>query len=129
MTYVPEFGERLEINATGSAVDNGEAADVVGGSDSLLPLILIIAGVVLVLLIIIFLVVRSRRHKDGDAGTPTGFGEAGPAATPGRRAATRREHRPTRLHRRPRCRRPHHRRHRRPRGLTAASGVAGAARG
>ncbi len=81
VTYVPTFGERLEINATGSAVDNGEAADVVGGSDSMLPLILIIAGVVLVLLIIIFLVIRSRRHKGGDAGA-TGFGETGPAATP-----------------------------------------------
>jgi len=81
VTYVPKFGERLEINATGSAVENGEAADVVGGSDSMLPLILIIAGVVLVVLIIIVLLIRSRRHKGGDAGT-TGFGEAGPAATP-----------------------------------------------
>ena len=35
VTYVPKFGERLEIDATGSAVDNGEAADVVGGSDSI----------------------------------------------------------------------------------------------
>jgi len=81
VTYVPKFGERLEINATGSAVENGEAADVVGGSDSMLPLILIIAGVVLVVLIIIVLLIRSRRHKGGDAGT-TGFGEAGPAAAP-----------------------------------------------
>jgi len=82
VTYVPKFGERLEINATGSAVDNGEAADVVGGSDSMLPLILIIAGVVLVLLIIIALVIRSRRHKGDDTGA-TGFGEAGAPATPG----------------------------------------------
>ncbi len=81
VTYVPTFGERLEINATGSAVDNGEAADVVGGSDSMLPLILIIAGVVLVVLIVIFLLIRSRRRKGGDAGT-AGFGEAGTAATP-----------------------------------------------
>jgi hypothetical protein len=80
VTYVPEFGERLEINATGSAVDNGEAADVVGGSDSFLPLILIIAGVVLVLLIV-FLLIRSRRNKVG-GGTPSGFGEAGSAAAP-----------------------------------------------
>ena len=79
MTYVPKFGERLEIDATGSAVDNGEAADVVGGSDSMLPLILIIAGVVIVLLIVIALVIRSRRHKGGDAGT-SGFGDAGTAA-------------------------------------------------
>src|SRR5512132_2686680 len=81
VTYLPEFDERLEINATGSAVDNGEAADVVGGSDSFLPLILIIAGVVLVLLIVVFLVVRGRRHEDG-GGTPSGFGEAGSAAAP-----------------------------------------------
>jgi hypothetical protein len=81
VTYMPEFDERLEINATGSAVDNGEAADVVGGSDSFLPLILIIAGVVLVLLIVGFLVVRGRRHEDG-GGTPSGFGEAGSAAAP-----------------------------------------------
>ena len=81
VTYMPEFDERLEINATGSAVDNGEAADVVGGSDSFLPLILIIAGVVLVLLIVVFLVVRGRRHEDG-GGTPSGFGETGSAAAP-----------------------------------------------
>ena len=81
VTYLPEFDERLEIDATGSAVDNGEAADVVGGSDSFLPLILIISGVVLVLLIVVFLVVRGRRHEDG-GGTPSGFGEAGSAAAP-----------------------------------------------
>ena len=81
VTYLPEFDERLEINATGSAVDNGEAADVVGGSDSFLPLILIISGVVLVLLIVVFLVVRGRRHEGG-GGTPSGFGEAGSAAAP-----------------------------------------------
>lgn len=81
VTYVPEFGERLEINATGSAVDNGEAADVVGGSDSFLPLILIIGAVVLVLLIVFLLVVRSRRNRVG-AETPSGFGEVGSPAAP-----------------------------------------------
>jgi hypothetical protein len=81
VTYVPEFGERLEINATGSAVDNGEAADVVGGSDSFLPLILIIGAIVLILLIVFLLVVRSRRHRVG-AETPSGFGEAGSATAP-----------------------------------------------
>lgn len=81
VTYLPEFDERLEINATGSAVDNGEASDVVGGSDSFLPWILIISGVVLVLLIVVLLVVRGRRHEDG-GGTPSGFGEAGSAAAP-----------------------------------------------
>ena len=83
VTYVPEFGERLEINATGSAIDNGQAADVVGGSDSFLPLILVIAGVAVVLLLVVFLVVRSRRNRGGGAGTPTGFGEPAPAATTG----------------------------------------------
>jgi LppM domain len=81
VTYVPEFGERLEINATGSAVDNGEAADVVGGSDSFLPLILIIGAVVIVLLIVFLLVVRSRRNRVG-AEPPSGFGEAGSPAAP-----------------------------------------------
>ncbi|HET7929488.1 MAG TPA: hypothetical protein VFM40_08050, partial [Actinomycetota bacterium] len=82
VTYVPEFGERLEINATGSAVDNGEAADVVGGSDSFLPLILIIGAVALVLLIVLLLVVRGRKNKKAAFGaqTPSGFGEAGSAA-------------------------------------------------
>jgi LppM domain len=82
VTYVPEFGERLEINATGSAIDNGQAADVVGDSDSFLPLLLIVAGVAVVLLVIIFLVVRSRSNKDGGAGTSTGLGEPAPVATP-----------------------------------------------
>ena len=63
VTYVPKFGERLEINATGSAIDNGEAADVTGGSsDSNLTLILIIVGAVVVVLIVVFLVLRSRRQ-------------------------------------------------------------------
>src|SRR4029453_6784260 len=85
VTYVPEFGERLEINATGSAVDNGEAADVVGGGDSFLPLLLIIGAVVLVLLIVLLLVVRSRRNRVGaeaPAETPSGFAEGGSAAPP-----------------------------------------------
>ena len=83
VTYVPKFGERLEINATGSAIDNGEAADVTGGgSDSNLMLILIIVGAVVVVLIVVFLVLRSRRNTGGDAGTPTGFGESAAASTP-----------------------------------------------
>ena len=85
VTYVPKFGERLEINATGSAIDNGEAADVTGGSsDSNLVLILIIVGAVVVVLIVVFLVLRGRRNRGGgDAGTPTGFGESAPAPTLG----------------------------------------------
>ena len=108
VTYVPEFGERLEINATGSAIDNGQAADVVGGSDSFLPLLLIIAGVAVVLLVIIFLVVRSRSNKDGGAGTSTGFGGAGaPWRHPGSRHHSRAPRPPH--HRRRRCRPPRRR--------------------
>ena len=83
MTYVPEFGERLEINATGSAIDNGQAADVVGGSDSFLPLLLIIAGVAVVLLVIIFLVVRSRSNRMAARARRPGWGSRRPVATPG----------------------------------------------
>lgn len=83
VTFVPTFGERLEINATGSAVDNGQAADVTGGgSDSNLVLILIIVGVVVVAAIVVFLILRSRRNRGGGAPAATGFGESAPAATP-----------------------------------------------
>lgn len=82
VTYVPKFGERLEISATGSAVDNGQAADVTGGSsDSNLTLILIIAGALVIVLIVLFFVLRSRRNGGGDAGA-TGFGEPASTATP-----------------------------------------------
>ena len=81
VTYTPRFGQRLEINATGSAIDNGQAADVIGGDDgSNLVLILIIAGAVIVALVILFLVLRSRRVRGG--GGDAGFGETAPAATP-----------------------------------------------
>jgi hypothetical protein len=81
VTYTPAFGERIEIRATGSAIENGEAAGVTGGGDdSNLLLILIIAAVAVVVLLAIFLFVRSRRGTGG--GGATGFGEAGPAATP-----------------------------------------------
>jgi hypothetical protein len=81
VTYRPQFGDRLEIDATGSAIDDGDAeAAAAGGDDggSNLLLILIIAAVVVVLAIVVFLVLRSRRGGGGGAG----FGEAPPAATP-----------------------------------------------
>jgi hypothetical protein len=81
VTYTPAFGERIEIQATGSAIENGEAASVTGGDGSNLPLILIIAAVAVVVLLAIFLFVRSRRGAG--AGGAAGFGEAGLAATPG----------------------------------------------
>jgi hypothetical protein len=80
VTYVPRFGERLEINATGSAIDDGDAEAAAGGDGgSNLPLILIIIGVVALIAVVVFLIVRSRRG--GGDGT-SGFGEAPPAATP-----------------------------------------------
>lgn len=81
VTYTPVFGERLEINATGSAVDDGDAG-AAGGDDggSNLVLILIIVGAVIVAAIVIFLIVRSRRGRGGGAATP-GSGEA-PATAP-----------------------------------------------
>jgi len=82
VTYSPAFGERLEINATGSAVDDGDAAGAVGGDDggSNLILILIIVAAVVVAVIVIVLVMRSRKGGGGGTAAP-GFGEA-PVATP-----------------------------------------------
>lgn len=79
VTYRPRFGDRLEINATGSAIDDGDAEAAAGGDDggSNLPLILIIAAVVVVLAVVLFLILRNRR-----GGGSTGFGEAPPATTP-----------------------------------------------
>jgi hypothetical protein len=77
VTYVPTFGERLEINATGSAIDNGQAQDVTSGDGgSNLLLYIIIGGAVLVLLVVLFLVLRGRGSKDKGAGPASGFGEA-----------------------------------------------------
>jgi hypothetical protein len=82
VTYVPAFGERLEINATGSAIDDGDAAGAVGGDDggSNLVLILIIALVVVATVIVIVLVMRSRKGGGGGTAAP-GFGDS-PATAP-----------------------------------------------
>lgn len=79
VTYLPRFGDRLEIDATGSAIDDGDAEAAAGGDDggSNLLLILIIAAVVVVLAVVLFLILRNRR-----GGGSTGFGEAPPATTP-----------------------------------------------
>lgn len=79
VTYLPRFGDRLEIDATGSAIDDGDAEAAAGGDDggSNLLLILIIAAVVVVLAVVVFLILRNRR-----GGGSTGFGEAPPATTP-----------------------------------------------
>jgi LppM domain len=80
VTYRPRFGDLLEINATGSAIDDGDA-EAAGGDDggSNLLLILIIVAIVAILAIVVFLVLRNRRG--GGAGE-AGFGEAPPPATP-----------------------------------------------
>jgi hypothetical protein len=76
VTYVPTFGERLEIDATGSAVDNGQAQDVTGGGDgSNLLLYIIIGAAVVVLLLVLFLLLRGRNRGKG-AGPESAFGEA-----------------------------------------------------
>lgn len=79
VTYRPQFGDRLEIDATGSAIDDGDAEAAAGGDDggSNLLLILIIAAVVVVLAVVLFLILRNRR-----GGGSTGFGEAPPPTTP-----------------------------------------------
>jgi hypothetical protein len=79
VTYLPRFGDRLEIDATGSAIDDGDAEAAAGGDDggSNLLLILIIAGVVVALAVVLFLILRNRRGGGG-----AGFGEATPATTP-----------------------------------------------
>jgi hypothetical protein len=79
VTYLPRFGDRLEIDATGSAIDDGDAEAAAGGDDggSNLLLILIIAGVVVALAVVLFLILRNRRGGGG-----AGFGEAPPATTP-----------------------------------------------
>jgi phosphatidylinositol mannoside-binding LppM-like protein len=80
VTYTPKFGERLEINATGSAVDNGQAQDVTGGGGgSNLLLYIIIGAAVVVLLVVLFLVLRGRNKGKG-AGPDSGFGEGEGAA-------------------------------------------------
>jgi hypothetical protein len=80
VTYTPVFGERLEIDATGSAIDDGDAG-AAGGDDggSNLVLILIIVGAVIVAGIVIYLIVRSRRGGGGGAATP---GFEAPATAP-----------------------------------------------
>jgi hypothetical protein len=79
VTYRPEFGDVLEIDATGSAIDDGDAEAAVGGDDggSNLLLIIILVAVAAIVAIVLFLVLRNRRGGGGE----TGSGEAPPAAT------------------------------------------------
>jgi hypothetical protein len=82
VTYTPTFGERLEINATGSAVDNGQAQDVTGGDGgSNLLLYIIIGAAVVVLLVVLFLVLRGR-NKGSGAGPAEGTGQEAAVTAP-----------------------------------------------
>lgn len=86
VTWEPKFGERLELTATASAIDDGDAG---GGGGSSLTTILIIAAIVIVALVVVFLVMKSRRGGGGGAvapATPMG-GQAPPAAPPAPPAA------------------------------------------
>ena len=78
VTWVPEFGERLELQATANATG--------GGGDSNLTLLLIIGGIVVVLAIVVAIVLSQRRRgaapaMAGDAGAPAA--PMGAAPTPG----------------------------------------------
>jgi hypothetical protein len=73
VTWVPEIGDRLELQATASAIESG------GGSS--VTLWLIIGGVAVVLLIVIVVVMSQRRKRAAATGTAGAeMGEAG--ATP-----------------------------------------------
>ena len=77
VTWEPTFGERLEISATASAVDDGDAGGGGGGGSSM-TIILIIVAVVVVGAIIAFFVMKGRKGG-GSGGEQAGF-EAAPAA-------------------------------------------------
>jgi hypothetical protein len=83
VTWVPQVGERLELQATASAVESG-------GGGSSMTLLLIIAGVVVVAAIVVGIVVSQRRNRAAPAAAgPMGMGpgmgmgsEPGPMAPP-----------------------------------------------
>ncbi|HLA92507.1 MAG TPA: hypothetical protein VJO36_03085, partial [Actinomycetota bacterium] len=82
VTWAPEFGERLEISATASAIDDGDAGDAGGGSGgSSTTIILIIVAVVVVGAIIAFFVMKGRKGGGSGDGEQAGF-ETAPAETP-----------------------------------------------
>jgi hypothetical protein len=89
VTWEPVFGERLEISATASAIDDGDAGGDGGGSSSSMTIILIIAAVVVVGAIIAFFVMKGRKGGGGEAaaeqaapGAPAMSGDAPPPAPP-----------------------------------------------
>jgi hypothetical protein len=76
VTWVPEIGGRLELQATASAIESG------GGSST--TLLLIIAAVVVVLAIVAAVILSQRRKRPAMAVAGAEMGEAGapPAAAP-----------------------------------------------
>jgi hypothetical protein len=85
VTWEPTFGERLEISAIASAIDDGDAEGGGGGGDSSsTTIILIIVAVVIVAVIVAFFVMRGRRGGGGGApaADQTGFGAAPAAGAP-----------------------------------------------
>lgn len=72
VTWIPVVGERLDLQASASAIETG------GGSN--LTLLLIIAAVIVVAAIVIGVVVAQRRSRPAVAAT--GFGEAAPGPPP-----------------------------------------------
>ena len=90
VTWIPEFGERLEISATASAVDDGDGEEIpegAGGDDggSSLTLILIIVGALVVAAIVVFVIMSQRKKGQTPPGTPMGgdmMGGTPPAGPP-----------------------------------------------
>src|SRR3990170_5533446 len=81
VTWAPEFGERLEISATASAIDDGDAGGGSGGSSMTIILIIVAVAVVVVGAIIAFFVMKGRKGGGSGDGEQAGF-ETAPAETP-----------------------------------------------
>ena len=87
VTWAPEFGQRLEISATASAIDDGDAGGGSGGSSMTIILIIVAVAVVVVGAIIAFFVMKGRRGGGSGDGEQAGF-ETAPAETPSAPPAT-----------------------------------------
>jgi hypothetical protein len=79
VTWEPTFGERTEISATASAIDDGDAGGGDGGSST--TIILIVVGALILIAVVAFLVMRGRKGS-GAAGEEVATA-AEPAAPPG----------------------------------------------
>jgi len=72
VAWEPNFGERLELQAVGSAIDSG--------GDSNTTMLLVIGGAVIVVIIVVVAIVMSRRKKGPEPATVEVGPEAGMAA-------------------------------------------------